>query len=57
MTNPSGFDFFANEYDSWIANNQPLLESEVQLLAHIWPDSRPARILSPPMDKSLTNSS
>ena len=46
MADSSGFDFFANEYDSWFSDNQPLLESEVQLLAHIWPTPRPSRVLS-----------
>ena len=42
----SNFDLFANDYDAWFAENQPLLESEVRLLAHIWPKSKPARVLS-----------
>ena len=46
MTDSTGFDLFANEYDSWFSDNQPLLESEVQLLAHIWPMPRPSRVLS-----------
>lgn len=42
----TGFDLFANAYDAWFAENQPLLESEVRLLAHVWPEPKPARVLS-----------
>lgn len=45
-TENSGFDLFANDYDSWFAENQELLESEVRLLAHLWPEPKPARVLS-----------
>ncbi|MRH77668.1 methyltransferase domain-containing protein [Spiribacter sp. C176] len=46
MTESTGFELFANDYDVWFADNQPLLESEVRLLAHIWPNPHPARVLS-----------
>jgi len=46
MAELSGFDLFANDYDAWFADNQRLLESEVRLLAHVWPDPRPQRVLS-----------
>ena len=46
MAEPTGFELFANDYDAWFADNQPLLQSEVQLLAYIWPEPRPARVLS-----------
>lgn len=42
----TGFELFANDYDGWFAENQPLLESEVRLLAHIWPEPAPTRVLS-----------
>lgn len=42
----TGFDLFANDYDAWFAENQPLLESEVRVIAHVWPDPAPARVLS-----------
>lgn len=42
----TGFERFANDYDAWFAENQPLLESEVRLLAHIWPEPHPERVLS-----------
>ena len=42
----SHFDLFANDYDAWFAENQPLLESEVRLLAHLWPEPMPERVLS-----------
>lgn len=40
------FNLFANDYDGWFAENQDLLESEVRLIAHIWPEERPAKVLS-----------
>lgn len=46
MTDSSGFNLFANEYDSWFEANQALLESEVQLLAYLWPASNTSRVLS-----------
>jgi SAM-dependent methyltransferase len=45
-TDATSFNLFANAYDIWFAENQPLLESEVRLLAHVWPETRPARVLS-----------
>src|SRR5690554_478583 len=45
-TKRTGFELFANDYDSWFGENQPLLESEVRLLAHVWPDPMPGRVLS-----------
>ncbi|RVU40399.1 class I SAM-dependent methyltransferase [Lujinxingia sediminis] len=42
----NGFDLFANDYDAWFSENQPLLESEVRLLAHLWPEPKPERVLS-----------
>lgn len=42
----SNFDLFANDYDAWFSENQELLESEVRLLAHLWPTPRPTRVLS-----------
>ncbi len=46
MTDSTGFNLFANEYDSWFGANQALLESEVQLLAFLWPANKPPRVLS-----------
>ncbi|MGM0632692.1 MAG: class I SAM-dependent methyltransferase [Pseudomonadota bacterium] len=46
MTELSSFDLFSNEYDSWFVDNQRLLDSEVQLLVHSWPDPPPSRVLS-----------
>ena len=47
MTNDANdFDLFANDYDAWFSENQPLLESEVRLLAHLWPEPKPGRVLS-----------
>ncbi len=37
MTDSPAFDLFANDYDAWFAENQDLLHSEVQLIAHVWP--------------------
>lgn len=42
----TGFDLFANDYDTWFGDNQSLLESEVRLLAHIWPEPAPKKVLS-----------
>lgn len=44
MSDPRPFDLFANDYDAWFGANQPLLESEVRLLAYAWPG--PGRALS-----------
>lgn len=33
----SAFDLFANDYDAWFGENQDLLKSEVDLIAHVWP--------------------
>ena len=47
MSTPTSFDLFANDYDAWFAENQELLESEVRLLAHVWPEeARRGRALS-----------
>jgi SAM-dependent methyltransferase len=46
MSSYDGFALFANDYDAWFADNQALLESEVRLLAHVWPRPAPARVLS-----------
>ncbi len=51
MTQPTnkkstGFDLFANDYDEWFADNLPLLESEVRVIAHVWPDPAPECVLS-----------
>lgn len=37
MTENRPFDLFANDYDAWFGENQPLLSSEVRLVAHAWP--------------------
>jgi len=37
MSDSPAFDLFANDYDSWFADNRDLLQSEVLLLAHVWP--------------------
>lgn len=42
----SGFNLFANDYDSWFGDNTELLESEVKLLAFVWPEPAPERVLS-----------
>lgn len=46
MTSSAAFDLFANDYDAWFADNRDLLDSEVRLLAFVWPGSSAARCLS-----------
>lgn len=46
MNDQSSFSLFANDYDGWFAENQDLLESEVRLIARIWPQERPEKVLS-----------
>ena len=37
MSDSPSFDLFANDYDSWFSENRDLLESEVRLIAYVWP--------------------
>ncbi len=37
MSDSPSFDLFANDYDSWFSDNRDLLESEVRLIAYVWP--------------------
>lgn len=46
MTDPAAFDLFANDYDAWFGRNQDLLESEVRLLAYVWPRGETRSVLS-----------
>jgi SAM-dependent methyltransferase len=46
MTHRAAFDLFANDYDAWFGENRDLLESEVRLLAHIWPKGATSSVLS-----------
>lgn len=46
MNDQNSFTLFANDYDGWFAENQDLLESEVRLIARIWPTERPKKVLS-----------
>lgn len=46
MTEPAPFDLFANDYDAWFGENRDLLESEVRLLAYVWPTREPGSFLS-----------
>ena len=37
MSDSPSFDLFANDYDSWFSENRDPLESEVRLIAYVWP--------------------